>query len=150
MSTSGAKPAGPPALEDSPAADGLRSYPFSNWKLAVLAALAALLVFFIAAGLDWLVLHENESIKIAISVSDSLAALIAGVLVFRLLQFERDRRRRLRQRLEIIAEMNHHVRNALQVISLSAYSSADQEQLAAIKESVNRIQWALREILPKM
>jgi signal transduction histidine kinase len=150
MSTSGAKPAGPPALEDSPAEDGLRSYPFSNWKLAVLAALAALLVFFIAAGLDWLVLHENESIRIAISVSDSLAALIAGVLVFRLLQSERDRRRRLRQRLEIIAEMNHHVRNALQVISLSAYSSADQKQLAAIKESVNRIQWALREILPKM
>jgi two-component sensor histidine kinase len=56
----------------------------------------------------------------------------------------------LRQRLEVIAEMNHHVRNALQVISLSTYSSADQKQLAAIKESVNRIQWALREVLPKM
>jgi hypothetical protein len=39
--------------------------------------------------------------------------LIAGVLVFRLLQYERDRREQVRQRLEIIAEMNHHVRNAL-------------------------------------
>jgi signal transduction histidine kinase len=140
----------PAAAEPAPPAEGLQSYPFSHWKVAVLAALAALLVFLIAAGLDWVVLHENESRRIAISVSDTLAALIAGMLVFRLLQYERDRRRRLRQRLEIIAEMNHHVRNALQVISLSTYSSADQQQLAAIKESVNRIQWALREILPKM
>lgn len=150
MSTS-AKKFSPPAAPENPvAANELRSYPFSNWKVAVLAAIAALLVFLIGAGLDWLVLHENQSRTIAISVSDSMAAVIAGVLVFRLLQYERARRRRLRQRLEIIAEMNHHVRNALQVISLSTYSSADQKQLAAIKESVNRIQWALREILPKM
>ncbi|MGZ4838348.1 MAG: hypothetical protein ACXVZR_07330 [Terriglobales bacterium] len=138
------------AEENFPPAEETRSYPFSNWKVAVLAASAALLVFLIGAGLDWVVLHENESRKIAISVSDTLAAVIAGALVFRLLQYERDRRRRLRQRLEVIAEMNHHVRNALQVISLSTYSSADQQHLAAIKESVNRIQWALREILPKM
>lgn len=136
--------------ENSAAANGLRSYPFSNWKVAALAAIAALLVFLIGAGLDWFVLHENESRSIAISVSDTLAAVIAGILVFRLLQYERDRRRRLRQRLEVIAEMNHHVRNALQVISLSTYSSADQRHLAAIKESVSRIQWALKEILPKM
>ena len=46
--------------------------------------------------------------------------------------------------------MNHHVRNALQVISLSTFSTADQAQIDTIKPSVNRIQWALREILPKM
>ncbi len=116
----------------------------------LLALLAAVLVFAVGAGLDWFVLHEDQSRRIAISVSDTLAAAIAGILVYRLLQYERDRRRQLRQRLEIIAEMNHHVRNALQVISLSAYSYADQQQLKAIKESVNRIQWALREILPKL
>ena len=111
---------------------------------------AAVLVFMVGAGLDWFVLHENESRNIAISVSDTLAAVIAGILVFRLLQYERDRREQLRQRLETIAEMNHHVRNALQVISLSAYSYADQQQLEAVRESVNRIQWALKEVLPKL
>lgn len=118
--------------------------------MLIAGLLAALLVFMVGAGLDWFVIHEKESRNIAISVSDSLAAVIAGVLVFRLLQYERDRRNLLRHRLEIIAEMNHHVRNALQVISLSAYSNADQQQLNAVKESVNRIQWALREILPKL
>lgn len=128
-----------------------RSFLLSSWTTILLAGLlAALLVFMVGAGLDWFVIHEKESRNIAISVSDSLAAVIAGVLVFRLLQYERDRRNLLRHRLEIIAEMNHHVRNALQVISLSAYSNADQQQLNAVKESVNRIQWALREILPKL
>ncbi len=143
---------GPPRASDDPASqpEFASSSPFAGWKILLLAALAALIVFGVGAGLDWFVLHENESRKIAISVSDTLAALIAGYLVFRLLQYERDRRRYLRQRLEIIAEMNHHVRNALQVISLSAYSYADQQQLQAVKESVNRIQWALREILPKL
>ena len=83
-------------------------------------------------------------------MSDTLAAVIAGVLVYRLLQYERDRREQLRQRLEIIAEMNHHVRNALQVISLSGYSADSEQQLEHIREGVNRIQWALKEVLPKL
>lgn len=122
----------------------------STWALWCVAALAALAVFMVGAGLDWFVLHENESRNIAISLSDTLAAMIAGALVFRLLQYERERRRHIRHRLEVIADMNHHVRNALQVISLSAYSFADQQQLTAVKESVERIQWALKEILPKL
>ena len=112
--------------------------------------LAAAMVFVVGAGLDWFVLHENESRTIAISLSDTLAALVAGILVYRLLQLERSRRERLRQRLEIISEMNHHVRNALQVISLSEYSTDGEAQLEHIRESVNRIQWALQEVLPKV
>jgi two-component sensor histidine kinase len=128
------------------------SFLFTSRKAMLLTGvLAALLVFMVGAGLDWFVLHENESRTIAISLSDSLAAVIAGVLVFRLMLYERDRRKFVRQRLEIIAEMNHHVRNALQVISLSAHTSyADKQQLEAVKASVNRIQWALKEILPKL
>ena len=126
------------------------SLPLPTWKMILLTLVAAILVFFSGATLDWLVFHERESRIFAVGISDVLAGVVAGVLVYRLLQYERDRRRALRQRLEIIADMNHHVRNALQVISLSAYSSNDRRQLDAIKESVSRIQWALREILPKL
>ena len=47
----------------------------------------------------------------------------------------------------MIAEMNHHVRNALQAIALSPYAEKSQ-QIQLIDESAQRIQWALREILP--
>ncbi|MBZ5630309.1 MAG: hypothetical protein LAO06_15725 [Acidobacteriia bacterium] len=139
-----------PAAEVEPAAPALQAFPNLQWKLASLAVAAAVVVFLLSAGLYWFILREHETRRVAIEVSDCLAAVIAGILVFRLLQYERDRRRQLRQRLEVISEMNHHVRNALQVISLSAYSYADQQQLATVKESVERIQWALKEILPKL
>ncbi len=122
--------------------------PLSYWKMIALAVAAALIVFTANAGLDWFLVHESRIA--AIGVSDVLSAAIAGGLIFRLLQYERERRRVIRQRLETIADMNHHIRNALQVISGTAYSAADQEQLIAIRESVGRIQWALREILPKL
>jgi hypothetical protein len=43
--------------------------------------------------------------------------------------------------------MNHHVRNALQAISYSPYAE-HEKQMKLIAESVSRIEWALREILP--
>ncbi len=116
----------------------------------LLAVLAAVVVFVVGATLDRLLVHEHQSRFIAITFSDTLTAAIAGVLMFRILQYERERRERLRQKLEIIAQMNHHIRNALQVISFSAASAADQQQLEAIRQSMNRIQWALREILPRL
>ncbi len=122
--------------------------PRSYRNMIALAVAAALVVFAAAAGLDWLLVRESRAI--AIGVSDVLTGAFAGGLIFLLLLYQRERRRVIRQRLDTIADMNHHIRNALQVISGTAYSAADQEQLIAIRESVGRIQWALREILPKL
>jgi hypothetical protein len=44
--------------------------------------------------------------------------------------------------------MNHHVRNALQVIVDSVYVHGHAQQIEEIADSVKRINWALREILP--
>jgi signal transduction histidine kinase len=122
----------------------------STWRMFLLAVATAIIVFLIGLGLDMLILHEHETRRLAFEVSDVLGGLVAGVLSFRLLQYERDRRARLRQKIAIIADMNHHVRNALQVISFHAYSSADKEQIEAVRESMERIQWALKEVLPKL
>jgi len=43
--------------------------------------------------------------------------------------------------------MNHHVRNALQTISYVPYTE-QAKQMLLVQQSVNRIQWALNEILP--
>src|SRR3954471_5222809 len=83
----------------------------STWRIFLLAVVAALTVFAIGAALDMVVLHEHDSRLTAIEVSDVLGGCIAGALIFRLLQYERERRARLRQKLSVIADMNHHVRN---------------------------------------
>jgi hypothetical protein len=136
--------------EHTPAPTPAQAGSLSNWHILLMAAIAGLAVFVIGVGLDVALLREHEPQRVTVEISDALGGLVAGALAFRLLLYERERRARLRQRIAVIADMNHHVRNALQVISFHAYTSADKEQVEAVKESMERIQWALKEVLPKL
>jgi len=78
-------------------------------------------------------------------VDDLIGAVIASLLIYRR---ESNRARLLREKLQIIELMNHHVRNALQPIVDSAYLQGHSQHIAVIRQSVKRIDWALREILP--
>jgi len=44
--------------------------------------------------------------------------------------------------------MNHHIPNALQVISLYSGKQPEDPAVAALGQAVNRIEWALSEVLP--
>jgi signal transduction histidine kinase len=115
----------------------------------VLAIFCATLIFIISSAADWFMLREHETPRFTIELSDGIASCAIGLLSFQVVRLQQERRQRLRERLEIIAEMNHHVRNALQIISLTA-TGKDKEEIATIHQSVDRIQWALRELLPKI
>lgn len=82
-------------------------------------------------------------------IDDFLLAAVTGVLVLVLqLQHERELARQ-RQSALIIEQMNHHIRNALQVIVYRMDpKTRDSQELREIRDSVDRIDWALREILP--
>jgi hypothetical protein len=85
-------------------------------------------------------LRESQRI-----VDDLIGATIAGLIFYR---YEHNRRKHLDEKLKTIELMNHHVRNALQVIVDSAYLHGHDQQINQIQDSVRRIDWALREILP--
>ena len=116
----------------------------------LLALIFTLLVFVVASAADLLMLREHETARITIELSDGVTSLAIGLLSFQLIRGHQERRAKLRQKIEVIADMNHHVRNALQVISLSTHGKENEEEIAAIRESMGRIQWALRELLPKI
>jgi len=89
---------------------------------------------------------RQESIRGWVLWIDNIAAaLLLGLVVF---FYERRRERELLSKLQVIELMNHHVRNALQPIMYVPYSQDQQLQLNTIRDAVNRIDWALREILP--
>jgi hypothetical protein len=59
--------------------------------------------------------------------------------------------RRRQQHAESIAQLNHHIRNALQVIlSRADLALHDLPEMKEINTAVNRIEWALRELLPRV
>ncbi len=59
-----------------------------------------------------------------------------------------ERRHKVRDDLRRIAELNHQVRNALQVIVYSEYSPNNSQHRAAVLEGVEKIEATLRELFP--
>jgi len=82
---------------------------------------------------------------VAAAIDDMLIGLLAGVLVF---AYERHQHKIIHEKMRVISQMNHHVRNALQPIMYSPYLKEQAEQVRIIQEGTRRIDWALREVLP--
>jgi hypothetical protein len=78
-------------------------------------------------------------------MDDLLIGILAGVGVF---AYERHQHKLVLEKMRVIAEMNHHVRNALQPILYSPFLKEQAEQIRIIQEGIQRIEWALREVLP--
>jgi len=114
---------------------------------SVAKSLLALLVVALSSYALEVRLHRHGvPSRYLILLSSSSVGLVAGVLVHLLSIRERQRRAYVECRLRVIAEMNHHIRNALQVITF--YSRKGEKQEVGVIEAVERIQWALREVLP--
>ena len=116
-----------------------------------LSILVVALVSLLGFGLDLLLVKEGLPRRAMMIFSNTLTGLIAGWLFYSFACHERSRRELMRQRMRTIAELNHHIRNALQVIKFCGSDQANlgAMQLQLIKESANRIEWALKEVLPK-
>src|SRR5882724_10979073 len=112
----------------------------SQKKMRALASGVGLAVFGSAMLVDKLFTRRDRP-KLTMAWNAG-AGFFAGW--FAMKSFDRERERR-----KNIADLNHHVRNALQSIQLSAYSTQDQEIIASVGDSVQRIEWALREIVPE-
>lgn len=80
-------------------------------------------------------------------LAESVSAAAVGLLTVMLLRAIQRHRAVTLLRLQVISEMNQHVRTALLEISATTGSIENQQCLHTITENVDRIEWALREIL---
>jgi hypothetical protein len=113
---------------------------------------SGLLIFVVSFALDTILVRLRFCGPLVMAaISDSILAIVCFALISRMLQQGKERKRQVVERLATIDEMNHHVRNALQIISFNARAaSCNEHELSEIKEAVQRINWSLREILPKL
>ena len=128
---------------------GARSV-YSNVTVRILTkSLLALIIVALCSHFLEVRLHrDGVPTRDLIVLSNLLIGLVAGTLVYVLSARERQRQAYVEWRLRVIADMNHHIRNALQVITF--YSTKGEKQDVGIVEAVERIQWALREVLPQL
>ena len=86
-------------------------------------------------------------------IHGSFMLLIVGGLLHTLLRYENDHRTANIQRFRVVAECNHHIRNALQVLIFTQDGRLQQESLGIsrqIADVVHRIELTLSEVFPKV
>lgn len=122
---------------------------YSSWHVWLLAGLISLALAFGTVLLQWfayvhdVVFPALHGIRITAPV---LVLAVSAVLVRLLLaQAQRHRRDNLRRYL-VVAECNHHIRNALQTMRGLSYMHGYDE----IDQAVTRIEQTLTEILPQV
>jgi hypothetical protein len=120
----------------------------SKRRLFSLCLLVVLLVWVAGFGFDRLLARDGVTRTEILITSNALTGLVAGFLFYTLALNERIRRDLMRDRLRTVAEMNHHIRNALQVITYAAEVGKNDASVEMIRNSVDRIEWTLREVLP--
>lgn len=120
-----------------------------SWRFILGTALGVGLVSFVTTELMhyWLVpdLGRNHERLLA----EALSAVIVSCLVAKLAHVSRQQHRLTLARMQVISQMNHHIRNALAPISLSVDVIENQQLIRIISDGLDRIDWALREILPR-
>ncbi len=104
-------------------------------------------VFCAMGGADWVMYDAGISPFGIMLLGAALAGVLAFGFTFRFLSDLHERRATLARELKIIGDTNHHIRNALVLIQLSARDTHDQHVIQQISVAVDRIQWVLREIM---
>jgi len=116
----------------------------ARYRKAILTVILTLVSFFLGVSINALG-RLTDAPGWSIWVDDISGAVLLGLVVF---VYERRREKELLRKLRVIELMNHHVRNALQPVMYLPYSHDQELQLNTIRDAVQRIDWALREILP--
>jgi hypothetical protein len=115
----------------------------------IYAYVFGILVFAIGIVLDTALIDFGTPNPMMLVFDDLLTGAAAGFAVWLALRSEVKRRIEEDHRLQVLDEMNHHVRNALQVMVLCSYSIGGQKG-EELLQAAKRIQWSLTEVLPKV
>jgi hypothetical protein len=117
--------------------------------------LSAIVVVVVAASgylLDRFLLREGMPKAEMLVLTNLITGIVAGSFLFYLARHEKTQRQLICERMKTIAELNHHIRNALQVIKYYGAvhgQGPEARSVQMINESAHRIEWALRELLPQ-
>ena len=112
-----------------------------------------LLCFALAMLSQWLLYHHWHFHSFhGFRWGTSVVMVPAVAIVLRLLMYQEQRRRQaIINRFMVVAEANHHIRNALTVLVAANYLQGEERRkIAVIQEAIERIEHTLAEVLPQL
>jgi hypothetical protein len=119
------------------------SWKNSYWLVVLLALAIGLFAIASSIGIDWMIHGGVRRVYASDWFEGAAAALLSGVALLRM----QARRRELIVHMQIVEDVNHHVRNALTCIVLSTSLREDVELNARVRDACERIDWVLNDVL---
>ena len=119
-------------------------------NIVLRSAAVATGVFGVCILAQWLIYGKilgQDSIRYT---TPAIAAIVTGLATFRMLMMDRLQILAYIQRFQAIGEAHHHIRNALQSLSYQRYLTEDESAANRLLDAVNRIQWVLDEVFPRL
>ena len=116
---------------------------------AFISSLTILTIVGLGFTIDGLLSSCGLSVIQILTISHFLTAAVGAALGLCVIRCIQERRQANDHRMQTISEMNHHVRNALQVIVFLGREWEPDLGVGAFHQAVARIEWALEEVLPR-
>ena len=117
----------------------------SSVQRALVGLAVGVFIFLSGGVLDWFVTRQYLP-RISLILAGAAVALALGLLVFQILTDIQERYQAMLDRLRRIAELNHHIRNALQVIAYHNVPERNERAIQQVNAEVVRIEVVLREV----
>jgi hypothetical protein len=118
-------------------------------KTATAAGVTAFILFAASYAAD--VILDYLKVPAAATIANNAVIGILGgaiVLIFLRNRHEREVMERAKERAIIVAEMNHHIRNAMTPLVLGVSSDDLNERLRTLDQATDRVDHVLTELLP--
>ena len=120
----------------------------SPTRMALVVVLFGLSAGLLEFGIHTAVMQADASSYMQAMTDAAMVGLAAALAPFLVLLAARERHRKVLDDLRKIAQLNHHVRNALQTIMYSEYLPDSEENRKVVLEGVERIGRILQELFP--
>ena len=115
-------------------------------RMAAALAVGALL-FGVSYLADW-VLYWLKIPDVSTIANNLVIGACAAVAAYIWARYEAERQSRAREKMILIAELNHHIRNAVTLLGQSAALEDGPNKLRLIDEAIDRVDRVLTELVP--
>jgi hypothetical protein len=117
----------------------------SRLQRALVGCAVGAFTFLSGGVLDWFVTRQYLP-RISLMLAGAAVSLAVGLLVFQLLTDIQERYQAMVGRLRRVVELNHHIRNALQIIAYHNLPERSERAIQQVNAEVVRIESVLREV----
>jgi len=127
--------------------DSIRLQPMERLKVYLFGATVLFASFGMGEAVYRLLFSEFDGATDRIPIEVLFGSVFAWLATKFVCGVYRNRKQRS-ARLNFIWARNHQIRGALEGITTVAHPAKNQQSIRIIREEVDRIEWALKEILP--